>query len=282
MRLPKNMLLPLEGIRIVSLAMNVPGPVAAAGLRDLGASIVKIEPPAGDPLAEYSPEWYRNLVQEQEVLTLNLKEPEQRAELDILLSKSDLLITSMRPRALERLNLTWLQLRDQFQKLSHISIVGHDSPRENFSGHDLTYQAKSGLITLPNLPRTLIADLATAEKVVSCALALILARQKGGAGNCSQISIESVLKGFAAPIRYGLTCSGGLLGGGYPGYNIYQTAKGWIAVAALEPNFWNKLIQQLNLVNTSYEDLQNVFLSRTAIEWESWADVNDIPLTALC
>jgi crotonobetainyl-CoA:carnitine CoA-transferase CaiB-like acyl-CoA transferase len=48
------MILPLKGIQIVSLATNVPGPVAAARLHDLGASIIKVEPPAGDPLAEYS------------------------------------------------------------------------------------------------------------------------------------------------------------------------------------------------------------------------------------
>lgn len=217
----------------------------------------------------------------QEVITLDLKEPGQRERFDGLLSRSDLLITSMRPAALERLNLNWLELHEQFHNLSQISIVGYDSPRENFCGHDLTYQAKSALITPPNLPRTLLADLATAEKVVSSALALILARRNGYARGYSQISIESVLKEFTAPIHYNLTGSGNLLGGAYPGYNIYQTAKGWIAVAALEPHFWNKLIRQLDLVNTSYEDLQNVFLTRTAIEWECWADVNDIPISAL-
>lgn len=275
------MLLPLEGIRIVSLAVNVPGPVAAAGLRDLGATIVKVEPPAGDPLAGYSPEWYRNLLQGQEVITLNLKESEQRERFDYLLSRSDLLITSMRPGALKRLNLTWLQLHKQFQKLSHISIVGYDSPKENLSGHDLTYQASAGLISPPNLPQTLIADLATAEKVVSTALALILASQKEQIGAFSQISIESVVNGFRTPIHYGLTCSNGLLGGASPGYNIYRTAEGWIAVAALEPHFWHKLIRQLDLEDIRYEDLQNVFLTRTALEWESWAFTNDIPINTL-
>ncbi len=131
------MTLPLEGIRVVSLAVNVPGPVAAARLRDLGASIVKIEPPTGDPLAEYSPEWYRNLVEGQEVLKLNLKEVEGREKFNVLLGQIDLLITSMRPEALERLNITWLQNRQQFLNLSQISIVGYDSPRENKSGHDI-------------------------------------------------------------------------------------------------------------------------------------------------
>lgn len=274
-------MLPLEGLRIVSLAINVPGPVAAASLRDLGAAIVKVEPPAGDPLIEYSPEWYGNLVRGQEVITLDLKEPRQREKFDCLLSQSDLLITSMRPAALERLNLNWRQTHEHFPNLSHISIVGFDSPHENCGGHDLTYQANAGLITPPHLPRTLIADLATAEKVVSAALTLILARQKAQIGAFRQISIESVVRSFTSPIRYGLTDSGGLLGGAFPGYNIYRAAEGWIAVAALEPHFWNKLVGQLGLGDIKHEDLQNVFLTRTAVEWESWANVNDIPISAL-
>ncbi|MDQ4119832.1 MAG: CoA transferase [Acidobacteriota bacterium] len=187
----------------------------------------------------------------------------------------------MRPKALERLNLTWHQIHKQFQNLSQISIVGYNTPRENMSGHDLTYQAKAGLIIFPFLPRTLLADLATAEKVVSTALALILSHHTGKSGGFSQISIESVVENFSAPVRYGLTCSDGLLGGAYSGYNLYQTAKGWIAVAALEPHFWNKLIGLLGLNNVSHEDLQNIFSTRTALEWEHWARIHDIPINAL-
>lgn len=275
------MILPLEGIQVVTLAINVPGPVAAAKLRELGASIVKVEPPTGDPLAEYSPRWYQNLVQGQEVLILNLKEASHREKFNVLLSKSDLLITSMRLNALERLNLTRQEVYKQFSNLSQISIVGYNASRENCCGHDLTYQAKAGLITPPYFPRTLIADLATAEKVVSTALALILARQRKQGGLYKQISIESVMKDFTAPIRYGLTCSDGLLGGEYPGYNLYQTAQGWIAVAALEPHFWNKLTGELGLTNVSYGDLQKVFFTRTALEWENWASVHDIPISSL-
>ena len=275
------MMLPLKDIRVVSLAINVPGPVAAAGLLELGASIVKVEPPTGDPLAEYSPEWYRKLVQGQKVITLNLKEVGQREKFDVLLAQSDLLITSMRPQALERLNLTWLHLHKQFPNLSQISIIGYETPRENSSGHDLTYQAKAGLIAPPYFPRTLIADLAAAEKVVSTALGFILGCQRGQPATFSQISIESVIKGFSAPLDYGLTGTNGLLGGASAFYNIYRTAQGWIAVAALEPHFLNKLIKQLGLVEIRYEDLQDVFLTRTANEWESWAQAYDIPISAL-
>ncbi|MDQ4120728.1 MAG: CoA transferase [Acidobacteriota bacterium] len=84
------MILPLKGIQIVTLAVNVPGPVAAAGLRELGASIVKVEPPDGDPLATYSYEWYQHLIRGQEVINLDLKQTEQREKFNDLLGSVDI------------------------------------------------------------------------------------------------------------------------------------------------------------------------------------------------
>jgi crotonobetainyl-CoA:carnitine CoA-transferase CaiB-like acyl-CoA transferase len=64
---------PLQGIRVLTLATNLPGPVAVARLYQLGASVTKVEPPQGDALAHSRPDWYRALHQGQEVLRLNLK-----------------------------------------------------------------------------------------------------------------------------------------------------------------------------------------------------------------
>ena len=72
----------LDGVRVVSLATNLPGPIAAARLTELGASVTKIEPPAGDPLALASPLWYDELTSGQRILALDLKEPEDRLRLD--------------------------------------------------------------------------------------------------------------------------------------------------------------------------------------------------------
>ncbi|MDQ3173285.1 MAG: CoA transferase, partial [Acidobacteriota bacterium] len=72
---------PLSGIRALTLAINVPGPVAAARLRELGATVVKVEPPGGDPLSRISPAWYESLTRDQKVVRLNLKEPDERARL---------------------------------------------------------------------------------------------------------------------------------------------------------------------------------------------------------
>ena len=73
---------PAEGVRVLSLAVNLPGPVAVAQLRRLGAAVVKIEPPAGDPLARARPQWYELLHRGQTVLRLDLKANDGRKPLD--------------------------------------------------------------------------------------------------------------------------------------------------------------------------------------------------------
>src|SRR5947209_16338872 len=96
---PASPLRPLAETRLVSLALNVPGPVAAARLRDLGAIATKVEPPAGDPLAVAAPDWYAELTAGQDVVRLDLKNTGARAELDRLLGAADLLLTAQRPTA---------------------------------------------------------------------------------------------------------------------------------------------------------------------------------------
>src|SRR5262245_32916535 len=98
---------PLQGIRLLTLAVNLPGPLAAAELCRLGATVVKIEPPAGDPLAHARPHWYEQLHQGQTILTLDLKKHESHQPFEQHLGQSDLLLTAMRPAALRRLGLDW-------------------------------------------------------------------------------------------------------------------------------------------------------------------------------
>src|SRR5215213_4494077 len=151
---------PLRGIQVLTLAVNVPGPATAARLCELGATVVKVEPPEGDPLARANPDWYEALVSGQKVIRLNLKETDGRDRLQELLEESDLLLTSTRPAALERLGLGWTELHDRYPQLSQTAIVGYPAPKDDVPGHDLTYLAGFGLLDPPEMPRTLLADLA--------------------------------------------------------------------------------------------------------------------------
>lgn len=272
----------LQAIKVVTLCVNVPGPVAAARLLQLGADVVKVEPPTGDPLAYLSRSWYQSLAQGQKVISLDLKNEHDRAELEQLLAESDLLLTSIRPAALARLSLNQSDVHRRHPRLCQVSIVGYAAPNENVAGHDLTYQAAAGTIAPPQLPRTLLADLATAERAVSTALALLLARERTGAGGFAQVALSEAMEVFSQPLLHRATTAGGLLGGGLPQYNLYQAREGWVALAALEPHFWKRFQEELGLsTGADFESLTKLFLTRTAAEWEEWALARDLPLAAV-
>ena len=133
-------------MRIVTTAVTIPGPVAAARLRDLGAAVTKVEPPSGDPLVLAAPEWYERLVAGMEVVRLDLK----AESLDGLLAGADVLLTSQRRAALARLGLAWASLHERHPGLAQVAILGEGER----AGHDLTYLASRGLLDPPHLPRT--------------------------------------------------------------------------------------------------------------------------------
>src|SRR5437763_14218509 len=247
---------PLRDIRVVSLALNVPGPVAAARLCRLGAAVAKVEPPGGDPLAMACPAWYEELCAGQEVVRLDLKDAAGHAALDGLLEGADLLLTSSRPAALNRLGLSWPDLHVRFPRLVQVALVGHAAPHQDVPGHDLTYLASPGLLVPPHVPHTLLADLAGAEQAVSTALALLYARERGHGAAYAQVALADVAAAFAAPLRHGLTAADGFLGGGFAGYGLYRAQEGWIAVAALEPHSWRRLPEELEASNA--QDLARV------------------------
>lgn len=250
-------------------------------MRELGATVIKVEPPGGDPLARITPAWYESLTRDQKVIRLNLKEPDERAQLDHLLEESDLLVTATRSSALDRRSLGWSQIHERFPRLCHVAIVGHLPPKDEKAGHDATYQGELGLIAPPHLPRTLLADLAGAERVVSAAATLLFARERSRVAGYAQVSLVEAASIFADPLRYGLTTQSGPLGGALPGYNIYRTLDGWIVVAALEAHFWERLQHEVDLREPTKDELGRVFLTRGSGDWEEWANAHDLPLVAL-
>jgi alpha-methylacyl-CoA racemase len=271
----------LAGIRIVTTAVNVPGPVAAGFLRDMGATVVKVEPPAGDPLARAAPGWYAGLCAGMDVLRLDLKSSGGREHVNELLARADLLVTATRPASLQRLGLGWPDVHPSHPRLCQIAIFGYAAPRQDVAGHDLTYQAEAGLVTPSAMPRTLIADLAGAQRVVIAALDLLLARERSGKAAYTEIALAECATLFAEPLRHGLTSSTGPLGGAGAAYNIYPTRNGWVAVAALEPHFRAALARELCVDVDDRAALTRVLGEKPALEWERWADARGLPLAAV-
>src|ERR1051325_4424014 len=128
----------LQGVKIVSVALNAPGPVAAARLTKLGADVTKVEPPNGDATKSAAPTWYASLCQGQTVLRLDLKSPDGRAQLDGLLAQADLVLASFRPSALQRLGLDWESLHARHPRLCFVGIVRQPAPHQERNGHAFT------------------------------------------------------------------------------------------------------------------------------------------------
>jgi crotonobetainyl-CoA:carnitine CoA-transferase CaiB-like acyl-CoA transferase len=271
----------LDGVRVLTTALNLPGPAACARLRDLGARVAKIEPPSGDPFERFCPSWYRRLHEGMTVGRLDLKSDTGRRAMARLLDDADLLVTAQRASALARMGLDADTLATSHPSLCHVAITGHAPPDDELPGHDLTYLAARGLVSPPQLPRTLFADMAGSERAVSTALALVIARQRSGRGEAASVALADAAAALAQPLLEGLTRPGALLGGGFAGYNLYETRSGWIAIAALEPHFEKRLAEKFALGRLTHEALGVLFRTHDAAYWEAWARRNDLPIVAV-
>lgn len=232
---------PLKGTRILSLALNLPGPAALMRLRLMGARCLKLEPPSGDPMRHYKPEAFGALHQGIRVKTADLKTEAGQKILHQELAKTDVLLTSFRPSALVKLGLSWKALHKQYPTLSQVAIVGSPGKRAEEPGHDLTYLADVGLVTGLDLPATLYADMAGSLTASEAVLQVVMHAQRTGKGAQLEVALASAAAYLALPRAWGLTTPGAAIGGGHAGYQIYPCKNGRVAVAALEPHFAARL-----------------------------------------
>ena len=237
---------PLKGVRVVSLALNLPGPAALMRCRQMGASCVKLEPPApagapagasGDPMKLYNPKAYAALHAGVRTATADLKTERGQALLHRELAKADVLLTSFRPSALIKLGLTWKALHKQHPQLSQVAIVGSPGERAEEPGHDLTYLAENDLVTGLDLPATLYADMGGSLMASEAVLQAVMQQRIKGKGACLEVALSAAAGYLALPRSWGLTQPGAAVGGGHAGYRLYACKDGRVALAALEPHF---------------------------------------------
>jgi crotonobetainyl-CoA:carnitine CoA-transferase CaiB-like acyl-CoA transferase len=136
------------------------------------------------------------------------------------------------------------------------------------------------------MPRTLLADIAGAERAASAALALLLARERHGEAGRAEVALAEAAAQYAAPLHHGMTAPGGVLGGASPSYALHPTRDGWVAVGALEPHFRERLCRALDIEPASEPAalaalLRDRLSQRSAHEWEQWALARDLPLAAV-
>ncbi|MBA4214591.1 MAG: CoA transferase [Polaromonas sp.] len=263
---PAPALKPLRGVRVLSLALNLPGPAALMRLKAMGATCLKAEPPApktatsGDPMGQYNPKAYATLHDGIKVVSIDLKTDKGQAALHKALARTDLLLTSFRPSALTKLKLGWKALHKQYPALSVVAIVGAPGARAEEPGHDLTYLADAGLVPGLELPATLFADMGGSLMASEAALKAMMVQRSSGKGVFQEIALSDAAHWLALPRSWGLTQPAGAVGGAHAGYRVYPCKDGRVAVAALEPHFAAALCTAAGL---AVSDMRTLFKPET-------------------
>jgi crotonobetainyl-CoA:carnitine CoA-transferase CaiB-like acyl-CoA transferase len=264
----------LEGMTVVDFTRQLPGPFASRELLRLGARVVKVEPPEGDPTP---PEWYRALNDGKEVVTWNARSEPPPADV----ADADVVLEGFRPGVFERLGVPVADTAI----LCSITGFGATGPRANDAGHDLNYLGYAGVLhdTAPAVPPVQVADLAGgALRAVIEILAALVERSRTGRGARIVVSMTHESHALASHRLAGDPVPR-LLTGGAACYRIYETRDGrHLTVAALEPRFWRtlcELLERPDLVDRAFEpelpELAELFRSRTLAEWRAALEGKD-------
>jgi len=281
---------PLKGVRVLSLALNLPGPAALMRCRQMAASCVKLEPPAGDPMKLYNPTAYAALHDGVRTAVADLKTERGQQGLHRELAKTDVLLTSFRPSALTKLGLGWKSLHKQYPQLSQVAIVGSPGERAEEPGHDLTYLAENDLLTGLDLPTTLYADMGGSLMASEAVLQAVLHQRAKSKGVYLEVALSAAAGYLAQPRSWGLTQPGAAVGGGHAGYRLYACKDGRVALAALEPHFAARLCTAAGVqasgmkamfAPATHAAIEGWLQGKTRKELDALAVEKDIPLHTL-
>jgi alpha-methylacyl-CoA racemase len=256
----------LSEVSVLDLSIWRPGPYATSLLVGLGADVVKVEPPGGDPMRHY-PELFESVNGGKRSIMLDLKEPDgagRRRALE-LAGEADVIVEGFRPGVMARLGLGEAAVRALNGGVVYCSISGYGQkgPLAVAPGHDLNYQAWAGALApdggaavMPPLP---LADLASGMTAAFGICAALLGRGAGGPGTYLDISMTDVMATWTGsassssdedPVA-GAAGAGASGPRGVPGYGLFDTADGrQVALGVVnEQHFWSALCIELGLAD---------------------------------
>jgi crotonobetainyl-CoA:carnitine CoA-transferase CaiB-like acyl-CoA transferase len=250
----------LQGVRVLDLTRHLPGPLATLLLADMGAQVLKIEPPDGDGLrdmgprgADGRPAYFAAVNAGKTTRRIDLKDPDGRAAFLDLVKTADVLIESFRPEAMTRLGVGYDTLKGVNPRLIYCSLNGFGctGPLARTAAHDLNYVSLAGALSPAatagtSLPDTPLADCAGGLFAALAVVGALHGRAHDGLGCHIDLAlIDAVMPLQIFPLA-GLSLRGaaappgeGLLNGGAACYHVYETADGRrVSLAALEAKFW--------------------------------------------
>lgn len=297
----------LDGLTVIDFTQIAAGPISTMLMADMGARVIKVEPPGGELGRSLGPGWigddsalFHAFNRNKDGVALDLKSPEGVAVARRLIAQADIVVESMRPGVMDRLGLGYAQLAADHPALIYCSIsaYGQTGPYADRAGVDGILQADSGLMSLigtedsePCKVQSPVVDVMTGYVAVMGILAKLAQRQRDGQGGhldvnllnaalaLQQSSLTSYLSDRELPVRAGSAAP-------YSAPNqAFRTADGWIMVAAYMPDRWRRLCETLGLPEmiddprfatsplrvanraAMVEALTRVFMTRTTAQW---------------
>jgi formyl-CoA transferase len=294
---------PLSGIRVLELSTYIAGPYGCSLLADLGAEVIKIEPPAGDTLRQYpstleaESRAFLGTNRSKLGIVLDLKQPEGQKALSRLAESADVLVHNFRPSVPARLGIEYTRLRKTNPRLIYCALTGYgeSGPLKDKAGYDQVLQSITGISALqgpPGAPEIVygsIVDFYAASLLAYGVTAALLHRERTGEGQYVGVSL----------LRTALAMQSGrfiwaeneprdvdrdLRSGGVTG--IHPTRDGHIYISANTPHFWRALCELTGLRELAEDPrfdtvrkraqradeivpkLHAALQSRTALEWE--------------
>ena len=309
---------PLEGLLILDFTRLLPGPFATQLLGNLGADVIKIEDPGlGDYMRTVPPSIqgisyaYLMVNRGKRSLSIDLKTKEGREILRKLVPKADIVMEQFRPGVMKKLGADYRTLAKLNRKLIYCSFSGYGQtgPARDVPGHDITFEAHAGILGVggehdgrPAIPGVPMADLASGFNAAMSVLAALRTRDRTGKGEFIDVSIfdtavSLMVLNLARYLATGEEPVAGetLLTGTFPFYNLYETSDGgWLAVAVVEPKFWQKMCEILGvpeLKEAQFSDerdkarvvtmLRSRFRSKTKAEWETLFTEANLPIVGV-
>ncbi|MCW2819319.1 MAG: fldA 1 [Marmoricola sp.] len=253
---------PLRGTKVVELAGIGPGPHACMILADLGADVIRVERPGGQPLTGGP---HDLLNRGRPSVALDLKDPEAVATVLDLVAQADVLVEGLRPGTTERLGLGPADCHARNPRLVYGRMTGwgQDGPLAKVAGHDMNYVALTGALfgmgqdkARPHFPGNLVGDFGGGSTyLVIGILAALLESRLSGEGQVVDAAIvdgtahlNAMASGFLAGGTLREERASNLLDGGMPFYDLYETSDGrHVSVGPLEPQFYARFVELLGI-----------------------------------
>jgi crotonobetainyl-CoA:carnitine CoA-transferase CaiB-like acyl-CoA transferase len=308
---------PLAGLLVLELSTVLAGPYCSMVLADLGADVIKVEPPDGDATRGYGPPWietadgservaayFLSVNRNKRSIRLDLRKSEAQEVLGRLVAKSDVLIENFRPGGLDRVGLSAERLKELKPSLIHLSITGYgvDGPDAGKPGYDFIAQAVGGLMSVTGSDGPIKVGVAITDIVTGLLGTIgILAALRSGHGQRIDVSLlESTLAMLINQAQNAFVTgeSPARRGNAHPNivpYETFRTGDGEIAVAVGSERQWPRLCHALGLDHlaedprfitndvrvTHREELRpllaNRFTSASSADWLAALDAADVP-----